>query len=86
MKVNLIYSKKVLRLFTETNADFVPMSIDKPDVDENELEFRDNKGPEPDDYGIKQWWESLPPDERERIEKMLGIAAVGTLALCCCIQ
>ena len=48
----------VLRIFSETNAEFVPMSIDKPDVDPNELEFRDGKGPE-SDFGIKQWWEVI---------------------------
>ena len=33
------------------------MSIDKPDVDPNELEFRDGKGPEENDFGVHQWWE-----------------------------
>lgn len=78
-------AKFLLRIFTETNAEFVPMNIDKPDVDPNELEFRDGKGPEYD-FGVKQWWEALPIEERERIEKMLGIAAVGTAAFCCCLQ
>ena len=96
--------KFLLRIFSETRADSVPMIIDKPDVNPEELDFHDGKGPDPQPE-IKQWWESLPPgwcyllnlwfefysncfflDERERIKKMLGIAAVGTVALCCCIQ
>ena len=35
------------------------MIIDKPDVNPDELEFHDNKGPE-EMPQIKQWWESLP--------------------------
>lgn len=77
--------KFLLRVFTESRADSIPMSIDKPDVNPNELDFQDGKGPDPEPT-IKQWWESLPPEERDRIKKMLGIAAVGTVALCCCIQ
>lgn len=78
-------AKFLLRIFTETPAETISMNIDRPDVGPGEFEFRDGKGPEKD-YGIKQWWESLPPAERERVKTMLGVAAVGTVALCCCLQ
>lgn len=61
------------------------MVIDKPDVRPEELDFHDGKGPDQIPQ-VKQWWESLPEAERERIKTMLGIAAVGTVALCCCFQ
>jgi hypothetical protein len=74
-----------LRIFTETQADSISMNIDRPDVGPQEFEFRDGKGPDRD-FGIKQWWESLPPHERDRVKKMIGVAAVGTVAVCCCLQ
>ena len=78
-------AKFLLRIYTETSADSVSMNVDKPDLGPDELEFRDGKGPQ-DDFGIAQWYDSLPPEERERIKEMLGYAAIGTVAVCCCIQ
>lgn len=78
-------AKFLLRIFTETPAESISMNIDRPDIGPSEFEFRDGKGPELE-FEIKQWWESLPPAERERVKQMLGVAAVGTMALCCCLQ
>ncbi len=78
-------AKFLMRIFTESPAESISMNIDRPDVGPNEFEFRDGKGPEPE-FGIQQWWESLPPADRERYKKMIGVAAVGTVALCCCLQ
>ena len=78
-------AKYLLRVYTESEADSIPMNIDKPHVDPVELEYHDGKGPEKD-YGVKEWWESLPAEERDRVKKMIGVAAVGTVAVCCCIQ
>ncbi len=76
-------AKFLLRLFTESPADSISMNIDRPDVGPGEFEFRDGKGPEPE-YGIAQWWDSLPPAEKERL---FGYAAIGaTAAICCCFQ
>jgi calpain, invertebrate len=77
--------KFLLRIFTEGPADSISMNIDKPDVGPQEMEFHDGKGPQ-EDFGIEKWWENLPPAEKEKVKKMLGIAAVGGVALCCCIQ
>jgi hypothetical protein len=77
--------KYLLRVFTESDADVKPVDIDKPDVEPDEFEFHDGKGPEAPPE-IKEWWENLPPEEQERIKKMLGIAAVTGVAICCCIQ
>jgi hypothetical protein len=79
-------AKFLLRIFTESPAESVSMNIDRPDVGPNELEFRDGKGPEKD-FGIKEWWENLPPAEREHYKQMMKVGAVvGTAALCCCLQ
>ncbi len=78
-------AKFLMRIFTESPADSVSMNIDRPDVRPYEYDFRDGQGPEPE-FGIKQWWESLPPGERDRVKKVVGVAAVGTVALCCCFQ
>ena len=77
-------AKFLLRIYTESPADSVSMNIDKPDVGPTEFEFHDGKGEEKD-FGTKNWWDSLPPAERDRIKTMIGVAAVGT-AVCCCIQ
>lgn len=53
-------AKFLLRIFTETPAETISMNIDRPDVGPDQFEFHDGKGPEKD-YGIKQWWEALPP-------------------------
>lgn len=72
-----------MRLYTESPADTVSMNIDRPDVGPQEFEFRDGKGADKD-FGIKNWYDNLPPEEKKRI---LGYAAVGTAAaVCCCIQ
>jgi len=78
-------AKYLMRVYTEGSVETIPMNIDRPDVDPQELDFKDGKGedPVPD---IKQWWESLPADQRDRVKKMAGVAAVGAVALCCCIQ
>jgi hypothetical protein len=52
--------KFLMRLFSETRADSVPMVIDRPDIRPDELDFNDGKGPEQIPQ-IKQWWEALPP-------------------------
>ncbi len=78
-------AKFLLRIYTESHADSISMNIDRPHVDPDEYEFRDGKGG-PVEYGIAQWYDSLPPEERERIKRMFGYAAVGTVAVCCCIQ
>lgn len=78
-------AKFLMRIFTESPAECISMNIDRPDVRPQEFEFHDGKGPEPE-FGIKEWWESLPPAERDRVKKMVGVAAVGTVALCCCLQ
>ncbi len=77
--------KFLLRVYTESRIDTIPMNIDKPDVNPNELDFRDGKGPD-QQFDIKHWWDSLPPEERDRLKKLAGAAAVGTVALCCCFQ
>jgi hypothetical protein len=78
-------AKFLMRLFTESPADSVSMNIDRPDVAPDEFNFHDGKGPEPE-FGIVEWWASLPPAERDRVKKVVGVAAVGTIALCCCFQ
>ena len=76
-------AKFLMRLYTESPADTISMNIDRPDVGPQEFEFRDGKGPDKD-FGIKNWYDNLPPEEKKRI---LGYAAVGTAAaVCCCIQ
>lgn len=76
-------AKFLLRLFTESPADSISMNIDKPDLGPQEYEFRDGQSNEKD-FGILEWYDSLPPHERERI---IGFAAAGSVALaCCCIQ
>ena len=76
-------AKFLLRLYTESPADSISMNIDRPDISASDYDFRDGQGPERD-YGIIQWWDNLPPHEKELV---LGYAAAGAAtAICCCIQ
>lgn len=76
-------AKFLLRLFTESPADSISMNIDRPDLGPQEFEFRDGMGTDKD-FGIAQWYDSLPPHEKERI---IGYAVAGTAAVvCCCLQ
>lgn len=61
--------------------------LDRPDVGPDEFQFHDGKGADKD-YGIKQWWDSLPPAERERVKKMAGAVAIAATAtaICCCLK
>ena len=80
-------AKFLLRIFTETPAESISMNIDKPDVGPDQFEYHDGKGPEKE-FDIKQWWDSLPPAEKERVKKMAGYAVVAGagIALCCCLK
>lgn len=76
-------AKFLLRLYTESPADSISMNVDRPDIGPHEFEFRDGQG-EDRDFGIMQWYDSLPPHEKEQI---IGYAVAGTTAaICCCFQ
>ena len=76
-------AKFLLRLYTESPSDSISMNIDKPDVGPPDFDFRDGKGPEKD-FGIIQWYDSLPPHEKELV---MGYVTTGAAtAICCCIR